>query len=165
MNVFEYNKNILNLKEKVDKGELTETQVKDTLESLEIPRNEKLDNIANWIEDNDRDSEWAAEKAKEWEQYSKSLKKHSKNLMEFLTQAIDDTGYKQIKTKNHVLKPRNYTPITVIDSKEKLPREFIKVTQPDPVEKADKKAIYQALKAGEEVPGAHLKENRKTTIL
>lgn len=85
--------------------------------------------------------------------------------MEFLTQAIDDTGYKQIKTKNHVLKPRNYTPITVIDSKEKLPREFIKVTQPDPVEKADKKAIYQALKAGEEVPGAHLKENRKTTIL
>ena len=31
MNVFEYNKNILNLKEKVDKGELTEAQVKDTL--------------------------------------------------------------------------------------------------------------------------------------
>ena len=165
MNVFEYNENIRTLRDKVEKGELTEGQVKDTLDSLEIPRNEKLDNIANWIEDNNKDSEWAKEKAKEWLDYSKSLEKHSKNLMDYLTQAIDDTGYKQIKTKNHVLKPRNFTPITVVDNRALLPKEFIKVSTPKPVEKADKKAIYQALKAGKQVPGAHLKANRKTTIL
>ena len=165
MNVWDYNENIKIIQDKVAKGELTEDQVQDTLDSLKIPRDEKLDNVANWIEDNKKNGEWAKNKAKEWLDYSKSLEKQSKNLMGYLTQAIDDTGYKSIKTKNHVLKPRNYKPITVVEDTSLLPQEYIKVTTPEPQKKVDKKAIYQALKAGKSVSGAHLKPNRKTNIL
>lgn len=165
MNVWNYNENIKIIQDKVAKGELTESQVQDTLDSLRIPRDEKLDNVANWIEDDKKNSKWAKEKAQEWLDYSKALEKQSKNLMDYLTQAIDDTGHKSIKTRNHVLKPRNYTPITVVKDKSLLPKEYVKVTIPEPQEKADKKAIYQALKAGKSVRGAYLKPNRKTTIL
>ena len=48
MNVFELNNAIKTVKEK----NLDPETLKDTLESLELPRNEKLDNVATWIEEN-----------------------------------------------------------------------------------------------------------------
>ena len=46
MNVFELNNAIKTVKEK----NLDPETLADTLESLELPRNEKLDNVARWIE-------------------------------------------------------------------------------------------------------------------
>lgn len=48
MNVFELNNAIKTVKEKDVDPEI----LKDTLESLELPRNEKIDNVATWIEEN-----------------------------------------------------------------------------------------------------------------
>ena len=48
MNVFELNNAINQVQEK----DLDPETLKDTLESLELPRNEKLDNVASWIEQN-----------------------------------------------------------------------------------------------------------------
>lgn len=157
MNVFELNNAIKTVKEK----DLDPETLKDTLESLELPRNEKLDNVASWIEQNQMNANYYSEKAKKYEAEAKKYKNKNNYLMEFLTQAIDDSGQKEIRTKNHILKPRNYKDSVIVESTKDLPIDYIVCSE---VVKPNKKLIYEDLKKGKSIRGAHLKSNRKTVI-
>ena len=157
MNVFELNNAIKTVKEK----DLDPETLKDTLESLELPRNEKLDNVATWIEENNMKLQWLKEKKHQLSDVETSIKNQSERLQEFLTQAIDDSGQKEIQTENHILKPRNYKDSVIVEATEKLPIDYIVCSE---VVKPNKKLIYDDLKKGKSIRGAHLKSNRKTVI-
>lgn len=157
MNVFELNNAIKTVKEK----DLDPETLKDTLESLELPRNEKLDNVATWIEENNMKLQWLKEKKRRLSDVETSIKNQSERLQEFLTQAIDDSGQKEIQTENHILKPRNYKDSVIVEATEKLPIDYIVCSE---VVKPNKKLIYEDLKKGKSIRGAHLKSNRKTVI-
>ncbi|AYP98139.1 hypothetical protein DVR01_01095 [Limosilactobacillus fermentum] len=68
---------------------------------------------------------------------------------------------KKVETDNHLLRVRNFKASTVIDDFDSLPDDY-KLTKTEIV--GDKVGIYQALKAGKTVPGAHLKDNRSVVI-
>ena len=157
MNVFELNNAIKQVQEK----DLDPETLKDTLESLELPRNEKLDNVATWIEENNMKLQWLKEKKRQLSDVEASIKNQSERLQEFLTQAIDDSGQKEIQTENHILKPRNYKDSVIVEATEKLPIDYIVCSE---VVKPNKKLIYEDLKKGKSIRGAHLKLNRKTVI-
>lgn len=157
MNVFELNNAIKTIKEK----DLDPETLKDTLESLELPRNEKLDNVASWIEQNQMKLNWLKDKKRQLSDVETSIKKQTENLQEFLTKAIDDSGQKEIQTANHLLKPRNYKDAVIIEATKKLPIDYIVCSE---VVKPNKKLIYEDLKKGKQIKGAHLKPNRKTVI-
>lgn len=157
MNVFELNNAIKRVQEK----DLDPETLADTLESLELPRNEKLDNVASWIEQNQMKLNWLKEKRKQLSEVEASIKKQTENLQEFLTKAIDDSGYKEIQTENHILKPRNYKDSVIVESTKDLPIDYIVCSE---VVKPNKKLIYEDLKKGKSIRGAHLKRNRRTTI-
>ena len=157
MNVFELNNAIKTIKEK----DLDPETLKDTLESLELPRNEKLDNVATWIEENNMKLQWLKEKKHQLSDVETSIKNQNERLQEFLTKAIDDSGYKEIQTENHILKPRNYKDSVIVEATEKLPIDYIVCSE---VVKPNKKLIYEDLKKGKSIRGAHLKSNRKTVI-
>ena len=84
-----------------------------------------------------------------------------KRLNRYITEVIDGAGIKELVTKEHIFKPRDYKASVVIDKLADLPKEYI--TYIEDV-KADKKKLYEDLKAGTEINGAHLKVNRGTTI-
>ena len=157
MNVFELNNTIKAVKEK----NLDPETLKDTLESLELPRNEKLDNVATWIEENSMKLQWLKEKKRQLSDVETSIKNQNERLQEFLTKAIDDSGQKEIQTENHILKPRNYKDSVIVEATEKLPIDYIVCSE---VVKPNKKLIYEDLKKGKSIRGAHLKKNRKTII-
>lgn len=157
MNVFELNNAIKTVKEK----DLDPETLKDTLESLELPRNEKLDNVASWIEQNQMKLNWLKDKKRQLSEVETSIKKQTENLQEFLTKAIDDSGQKEIRTENHILKPRNYKDAVVVEDTKKLPIDYIMTSE---VVKPNKKLLYEDLKKGKSITGAHLKANRKTVI-
>ena len=157
MNVFELNNAIKQVQEK----DLDPETLKDTLESLELPRNEKLDNVATWIEENNMKLQWLKEKKHQLSDVETSIKNQNERLQEFLTQAIDDSGQKEIQTENHILKPRNYKDSVIVEATEKLPIDYIVCSE---VVKPNKKLIYEDLKKGKSIRGAHLKPNRKTVI-
>lgn len=161
MNVFEFNRVVEIIKEKSERGEISDEALADTLESIEVQRNEKLDNVAGWIEQNQMNANYYSEKAKKYEAEAKKYKNKNNYLMEFLTQAIDDSGQKEIRTKNHILKPRNYKGSVIVEATEKLPIDYIVCSE---VVKPNKKLIYEDLKKGKSIRGAHLKLNRKTVI-
>ena len=145
----------------VKEKDLDPETLKDTLESLELPRNEKLDNVATWIEENNMKLQWLKEKKRRLSDVETSIKNQSERLQEFLTQAIDDSGQKEIQTENHILKPRNYKDSVIVEATEKLPIDYIVCSE---VVKPNKKLIYEDLKKGKSIRGAHLKSNRKTVI-
>lgn len=157
MNVFELNNAIKQVQEK----DLDPETLADTLESLELPRNEKLDNVASWIEQNNMKLQWLKDKKRQLSEVETSIKNQTERLQEFLTQAIDDSGQKEIQTENHILKPRNYKDSVIVEATEKLPIDYIVCSE---VVKPNKKLIYEDLKKGKQIKGAHLKSNRKTVI-
>ena len=158
MNLFELNEKYRELEQRDD---LDETTLKDTLDSINDSREVKLDNIANWIEKNQAQIDFLDKKIKQLQADKKSLVNRTKSLMEYMTTAIDDSGLKEFKTENHILKPRNYRASVYISNEKDIPSEFVKFKA---VETIDKKAIYELLKNGETVRGAELKPNRKTVI-
>lgn len=157
MNVFELNTAIKQVQEK----DIDPEALADTLESLELPRNEKLDNVATWIEENQMKLNWLKDKKRQLSDVEASIKKQTENLQEFLTKAIDDSGQKEIQTENHFLKPRNYKDAVIVEATKDLPVDYIVCSE---VVKPNKKLIYEDLKKGKSIAGAHLKQNRKTVI-
>lgn len=158
MNLFELNDNY---KELASRDDLDPTILKDTLDAIQDDRKSKLDNLATWADQLKSEIDFMSEKNKSWEDEITYRKNKFAWIKQYITDVLDDAGIKRLTTDNHLLSARNFKASTIIDSDEKLPDKF-KVTET--TTKPDKKAIYKALKAGEEVPGAHLKPNRNTVI-
>lgn len=134
----------------------------DTLDAIQDEREIKLDYIATMIDELKSDVEWAKERRAELLDKQRATERKAKSLMDYLTAALDDAGIKKVRTKNHILQPRNNRASVVVKSLDDLPAEYIK--QKNTVS-ADKTALYKALKAGVEVPGATLKPSRSTRIM
>lgn len=160
MNLFELNDSFRALQ---DRDDLDPTVLADSLDAIQDTREVKWDNIATWIDHNNATTNWITQRIKELQDKKKYLENQSKNLMTYLTDSIDDAGYKEARTANHILKPRNYKASVVIGDPDKLPMTFVH-TETKIISRPDKKAIYTALKAGQEVPAAKLVPNRKTVI-
>lgn len=157
----------------LDKEEITEDDLQlfqDSFDSLKETLGTDLDDIANWILNN-RQEQAKFDGLKRFynEQASKSLKriqgleKLNKNLNKYITALVDNAGVKEIKTKQHSFRPRNYkASVWLVDETnvDYLPKEFI-----DEIPKANKKKIYEALKDGQEIDGAKLVPNRSTPII
>lgn len=158
MNLFELNDKFRELEKMED---VDSDILKDTLDSLEIDRNEKLDNIATWIEKNKSQIDWIKNKIADLRKMQKALTNKNDSLMQYLTDAIDDIGVKSIQTQNHVLKPRNYAPRVEILDETKIPARFVEL---ETKTKIDKTEIRKAIQNGETVDGAEMTANRKTVI-
>lgn len=157
MSAFQINAKIEELQEK----DLDPQVLVDTIESLELTRNEKLDGAAGLIDRSDMKIALAKRKAKEWQEVARVEEKKKKRLNQYITEVIDGAGIKELVTKEHIFKPRDYKASVVIDRLEDLPREYVNHIEDV---KADKKKLYEDLKSGTEISGAHLKPNRGTTI-
>lgn len=158
MNLFQMNENIEALKNRDD---LDPEAIADTLEALELSRDEKLDGVAAWIENLDSDVDFIAKKKRELDAAKKDKEDKRERLMAFMTRALDDAGVKELRTDHHLLKPRNYAARVVVTDAGALPVEFMKE---ETTYKPKKAEIGKALKAGRQIAGAHLEPNRKTVI-
>lgn len=157
MNLFEINEQYRT----VEEMDLDPKTLQDTLDAIADAREVKLDNIAYLIEKNKMQADFLANKIKELQEAKRVADNKQKSLKQYMTDALDEAGIKELQTANHILKTRNYKKSTIVDSLDDLPDEF-KITKTEVV--ADKKALYTALMEGNEIKGAHLKDNRGTVI-
>lgn len=162
MSLYKLNEKYQELAEKMDDPDVDPEVLKDTLDSIQDARDQKLDAIAWLIEQNTKDIEWDSQKLKDYQNDKRIKQNKNESLMRYMTTAIDQSGLKEIHTDNHVYKPRNYRASVEITDEDKLPKDYLVVKTE---EKVDKKQLYKDLKNGTEVPGAELKPNRKTRIL
>lgn len=163
MHLFELNEKfdaIVAMIEDDDNG-IDEQVLIDTLESIELDRDLKLDNLATLIERNNAYINAYAENQKKLQAAKKQLQTANDRFQWYMTQTMDHAGMKELKTENHMLRPRNYNASVVVDDTSVIPdRYMVTKTTVTP----NKTAIRKALKAGEEVPGVHVEPTRKTVI-
>ena len=164
MNLFEINETIKAVMAKYNDpdSQMDEDALKDTLDSLEATRNDKLDGLAGWYDSNNSKINFIKDKIKALQEEEKRLTNQNKGIMDYMTCTIDEAGIKSVQTAHHLLRPRNYRASVKVDPTVQLPKDYIKTEE---IEKVNKKLLYQDLRAGIKIPGAELVPNRKTTIL
>lgn len=148
-------------KELSSRDDLDPIALKDTLDAIDDDRKTKLDNLATWSDELKSEIKFIEEKQKTW-QDEKIYRQNKLNwIKQYMTDVMDDAGIKKLQTDNHMLSTRNFKASTIIDDEDKLPSEYKEI---ESVVKPNKKEIYQALKNGLTVDGAHLQPNRSTVI-
>lgn len=164
MNLFEINETIKAVMAKYNDpdSQMDEDAFKDTLDSLEATRNDKLDGLAGWYDSNNSKINFIEDKIRALQEEKKRLTNQNKGIMDYMTSTIDEAGIKSVQTAHHLLRPRNYRESVKVDPTVQLPKDYIKTEE---IEKVNKKLLYQDLRAGIKIPGAELVPNRKTTIL
>lgn len=158
MKLFEINDAI---KQIADRDDLDPEMLKDTLDSLALTRDAKLDGLAGLIERDSADIDFLTNKIKQLTEQKRHFENQKSNLLNYMTEVIDDAGLKQVKTEHYILKPRNYRQKTIISDESKLPDDYHVIKE---VLSIDKRKLYSDLKDGVNIPGAHLEPNRKTVI-
>lgn len=72
-------------------------------------------------------------------------------------------GVQKIDCPHFAIKVAADPPSVVIDDERQVPAEFIRQPEPPPPQ-PDKKAIAEALKAGQDIPGARLVRGKRLDI-
>lgn len=143
------------------RDDLDQEAMQDTLNSILDSMGVKIDNIASLMDSNKSDIDFLDKKIKLLTSTKKALINQNKWLNGYIVDSLDQAHMKRIRTDNHIITTRNYRASTIIEDEDKIPVDYVEIVK---TQKADKKAIYEKLKAGEDVPGARLVPNRKAVI-
>lgn len=137
--------------------------VADTLEGLAGDLEVKATNVAAFA----RNLEASAKQIKEAEEQMaarrKSIERRAEHLREYLKANMERTGITKIECPWFALSIKKNPPAVVIDAASQIPAEFMRTPEPPPAA-PDKKAIAEAIKAGKEVPGAHMEAGTRLDI-
>lgn len=145
--------------------DLDEQTIADTLESLDVTTNleNKAVAVAKFLGNLDVyiDASKAAETAMAARR--KAFEKRKEQIKDYLQTNLERCGISKIESPWFKISLQKNPPSVVIDDAGQIPGELY--IYPDPPEPSpDKKAIADRLKAGEEVPGAHLEQKQRLVI-
>lgn len=137
--------------------------VNDTLEGLAGELEVKATQVAMFA----RNLEAAAESIRVAEQdmvnRRKALERRAGQLREYLKAQMERTGITAIECPYFKLAIKQNPPAVVIDAESQIPAQFMRQPEPPPPA-PDKKALAEALKAGQDIPGAHLVRGTRLEI-
>lgn len=157
--LYELANNYRNLIELIDREDVEQDLIQNALKECQGDIEEKVDNIVKLIRNTESDIEGYKAEEKRLNARRKSLENTVTSLKNYLDSNLKALNLREVKTKLFSCKyQKSKASVEVLDQ-EVIPREFIVIE-----EKVDKKKLYEALKTGQEVEGASLKENESLRI-
>lgn len=148
--------------EKLADLDLPPEVVADTLEGLSGDIQAKAENVAHMVRSMESDAAAVKQWAKDATDRAKVLEGRAESLRDYLQRCMEATGIERIEGPGIVLSFRKSSAV-VIDEPGLVPSLFMR--QPEtPPPAPDKKLIADAIKAGKEVPGAHIEPRRSLQI-
>jgi hypothetical protein len=143
--------------------DLDEQTIADTLEGLAGAVEVKATNVAMFV----RNLESAADQIKQAEtammQRRKAIENRAERVKAYLKAQMERTGITKVDSAYLSIAIKNNPPAVCIDAESQIPAQFMR-TPPPPAQVPDKKAIAEAIKAGQEVAGAHLERGTRLDI-
>lgn len=143
--------------------DLDEQTVADTLEGLSGELEVKATNVAAFA----RNLEASADAIKEAEEKMaarrKAIERRADRLRAYLKENMERVGIVKIESPQFCLAIKKNPPAVHVEAPELVPAKFMKVPPPPPPV-LDKKAVADALKAGEDVPGCRLEQGTRLEI-
>ena len=156
MNLYELSQNYL----AVQDMDLEPETLKDTLDSIEEAIEVKAENIAKWIRNLEADKKAFEEEEKRFKEKKQAADNRIKSLKLYLEDNMRLTGKTKFKAGFFSFAIQNNPPSVEVFDEALLPERFLIEQLP----KIDRAGIKELLKAGEEVPGAELKQTEGLRI-
>lgn len=131
----------------------------DALETLELQRDEKIENIALYIKDLTAEAKAIKEEKLALAKRQQTAENHAESLKRYLTKCLDGEKFKTAKVAISYRKSQTVEFIDGFDVNQ-LPEQYQRRVDPE----ADKTALKDALKEGKEIYGVYLAEHNNTII-
>lgn len=128
--------------------------IADTLESLSGELETKAQSVGFMVRSIEADAAAMKEWAKTSAERAKAAEARADALRDYLRRCMEATGIEKIEGPGIALSFRKSSAV-VINEPGLIPAEFMRQAEPPPPA-PDKAAISAAIKAGQEVPGAHI---------
>lgn len=142
--------------------DLDEQTLTDTIESLGGELEVKAQNVAHVIRTMEAEAETIKAWAKSATERAKAAEARAEWLKNYLSGALQHAGIQKVSGPGVAITFRKSTAV-VIDEPGLIPAEFMN-QPPPPAPIPSKTAIGDALKAGKDVPGAHLEVRQNLQI-
>lgn len=156
MTLYEIDKAILIAAEMAvdpETGEINDEAMMMVLDQLKMEREQKCENIACWIKDLKGDAEKIKAEAKNLAARAKAAENKAEHLTAYLQYALQG---EKLKTPRCSVTYRKSQQVEVDpDALSYLRDDLLRFKEPEP----NKKAIKDAIEAGEEVPGCRIVDN------
>ena len=134
-------------------GEIIDDALMAEYEQLQLDRETKIENIGLFIKDLEADAAAIKNEAKNLAARAKAAEGKAEHLRNYLQFCLDGQKF---QTPRLAVSFRHAKKVEVDPDKLfEIPEEYLRYKEPEP----DKKAIGEALKAGEAVPGCQLIES------
>ena len=133
------------------------------LAELKAERQTKCENIALYIKNCDAEAAAIQVEIENLEKRKARLERKSEGLRGILISSMIANKDTELSSPRYRATIKTSETTEIVDKK-LIPKEFIRVTIPEPKEDPDKVAIKKAIKAGREIAGARLVTNRKVNI-
>lgn len=148
---------------KLRDSDLDDQTIADTLEGMQYPVEVKMRNVAFVIENMEAEADAIATAMGALADRNIRLRHRILRLENYLLTNMQSCGISKIESPLLTIALRNNPPKVVIDDEKALPWEYMK-QPPQPPPAPEKTLIREALKAGKEVPGAHLEQTQRLNI-
>lgn len=147
---------VLDLVSNEESGEL----YTDTLESLQLEFEDKAEGVALYIKELNAEAEAIKAEENVLSERRKAKENKAEKLKQYLSNNMMEVGVKKIDTSKVALSFRKSTAVSITNEKD-IPEAYTEIVK---TAKIDKKAIGDAIKSGQVVPGAELVENMNLQI-
>lgn len=141
--------------------ELEAEEIQQHLENIKETFDKKAENIAMVLDDIQDGIDTLKKKEEEFKRKRQALEKNKENLKEYLKYNMLQLQKDKIKTPYFNISIRNTKPTIIIQEGVQLPKEYLneKITITP-----DKDKLQKDLKAGKEIIGVSLQENKSLII-
>ena len=134
-------------------GEINDEAMLQTLEQLKIDREHKIENIGCYVKNLEADAKAIKEESKNLAARAKAAENKAEHLRQYMQFCL---GEEKFQTPRLSVSFRHTKKVEVdADMLDDIPDQYLRFKDPEP----DKKAIGDALKAGEVIPGCELVES------
>jgi transcriptional regulator of heat shock response len=158
LKLYELSQNYVQLLELADS--LDQETFQDTLSSLEEAIEDKAENVAKLIKCLDSDCKAIKEEEQRLADRRKSLENKISSIKEYLQNQMEVAGLNKVKRPTITISIQANPPSVKVMDESLIPSTYM-VPQPS---KIDKRAILTALKEGEFIPGASIKQSMGVRI-
>lgn len=150
-----------NYKKLIEMAEDDDSQaIKDTLESVNEAIDDKAENTAKVIRELEGRRDAKKKEAQRLNQSATSLDKQITNLKNYLQDQLEITKRTKIQGNLFTVSVQNNPPSVHVENEKKVPLDYF--VEQDP--KLDKTLLKNALKNGNEIDGAELRQQRSLRI-
>jgi len=149
MKLYELTDDFMQVQQMIEDGS---EGLEDTLESINLEIEDKLENIGKVIRNLEAESAAFKEEEKRLADKRKTIDNNIKNLKLYAEQSLKATGQRKVKAGLFTFNIQKNPPSIDITDKDLIPQKYYVPVEP----KLDKQTIKDLLKNGENIPGVEL---------